>query len=116
MLFKGTLFDNTYNLNNIRYLLQTQSLNITYYMYILSVQIPQIHYVFGVQYIDLNNNLHNYNYDYIPEPSIQGYKFYLPFYFEFDISNDNTFNYFIGTIQSSYNDIPRIVSIGTVTN
>ena len=117
MLFKGTLFDNTYNLNTIRYLLQTQSLNITYYTYILSGQIPQIHYVFGVQYIDLNNNLHNYNYDYIPEHSIQEYKFYLPFYFEFDIGNDNTFNYFIGTIQSSYNlDIPRIVSIGTVTN
>jgi len=114
MLFKGTLFANTYNLNNIRYLLQTQSLNITYYTYILS---GQTHYVFGVQCIDLNNNLHNYNYDYIPETSIQEYKFYLPFYFEFDISNDNTFNYFIGTIQSYYNlDIPRIVSIGTVTN
>lgn len=114
LLLRGALFGNIYNLGQTRYLLQTQSLTITYYTYPLE---GQTHYVLGVQYTDIDSNTHNYSYDYVAYTLVSAYKFYLPFYFEFDINSDNTFNYFIGTVQPSYTlDIPRIVSIGTATN
>ncbi len=115
LLLKATLFANMYNLGQIRYLLQTPALTITYGIYPYN---GTTYYAINIIYTDINNNQHS-NLIALSN-AIDPAGFYFPLFLEFDIHDDNTCNYFIGTYEPQYNlqyqtiiGMNSIVSINT---